>query len=159
MAYQNHSEGPEWFAQPQPGRREGGLSFQCTMCGNCCSGPEGFVLFTDEEAAEMAARVGVSVQEFYQRYTRRTIRGISLGERETSHGLDCIFLDRDTRPGSAVCALYDARPAQCRTWPFWPSNLASRRAWERAKNTCPGMDKGNLYSVQQIRIIRDKVDI
>eukprot|EP00961_Rhodomonas_salina_P046921 629705-Rhodomonas_salina.2 len=27
--------------------------------------------------------------------------------------------------GKAICSLYEARPKQCRTWPFWPENLAS----------------------------------
>ena len=32
-------------------------------------------------------------------------------------------------PGRAVCSIYRARPAQCRTWPFWPENLLSKRDW------------------------------
>jgi hypothetical protein len=55
--------------------------------------------------------------------------------------------------------VYEDRPGQCRTWPFWKSNLTSRRAWERAKGVCPGMDKGRVYSVQQVRVLRDAVEI
>ena len=145
--------GAEWFAQGD------GLAFSCTLCGNCCTGAEGFVLFTDAEAAALAARLGVSVAEFIERYTHDTIRGRSLKERENSFGLDCVFLDRDKIPGKAVCGVYEDRPAQCRTWPFWKSNLTSRHAWERAKRVCPGMDKGKVYPVQQVRVLRDSVEI
>ena len=31
-----------------------GLAFQCTQCGNCCTGPPGAVWFNDKEAEEMA---------------------------------------------------------------------------------------------------------
>jgi Fe-S-cluster containining protein len=136
-----------------------GLSFSCTMCGNCCTGPEGYVLVGDNEAAALATRLGISVQDFLTRYTRMTSRGRSLTEHETAAGLDCIFLDREKIPGKAVCGVYEDRPAQCRTWPFWKSNLTSRAAWARAARTCPGIDKGKGYTLQQIRIQRDQVDI
>ncbi len=153
MNHDQQDRGVEWFAHA------GGLSFQCTMCGSCCSGPEGYVLFTDAEAAALARRLNITVEEFLSRYTRDTIKGRSLIEKESPAGLDCIFLDRESVPGKAVCGVYEDRPAQCRTWPFWKSNLTSRAAWERAKRTCPGMDKGRMYTPQQIRILRDSVDI
>lgn len=148
--------GAEWFAA------QGGLRFECTMCGNCCSGPPGYVLVTDEEAAALAARLGLSVEQFLADYTHLTREGRSLIEKPAEpplSGFDCIFLDRRSVPGKAVCGVYEHRPAQCRTWPFWPSNLKSRRDWERAKRTCPGMDRGPLVSLQQIRIRRDQVKI
>jgi uncharacterized protein len=149
--------GAEWFANSD------GLSFQCTMCGNCCTGPEGYVLVSDAEAAALAKRFRLTVPEFLARYTRMTLKGPSLNERLTQlpdgTGYDCVFLDREKIPGKAVCGVYEDRPAQCRTWPFWKSNLTSRHAWKRAKRTCPGMDKGRPYSVQQVRVLRDVIDI
>lgn len=147
---------PEWFAEG------GGLRFECTMCGNCCSGPPGYVLVSDDEVAALARRMGVSEADFLKRYTTMTREGRSLIEKPSplpGGGLDCIFLDRAKIPGKAVCGVYEDRPAQCRTWPFWPSNLKDRRAWERAKRTCPGMDRGALTTPQQIRIRRDAVKI
>jgi Fe-S-cluster containining protein len=143
----------EWFAQGP------GLSFGCTMCGNCCTGPEGYVLVTEAETQALAARLGMTVGDFNRQYTNKTSQGRSLNEHKTEFGYDCIFLDRDKFPGKAVCGVYEDRPAQCRTWPFWKSNLTSKNAWERAKRTCPGIDKGKLYPVQQIRIQRDVIDI
>ena len=154
----SQGQAEEWFARDRDGNGPG-LSFECTMCGNCCTGPEGYVLVSDAEAAALAARLGVTPDEFLARYTRITREGRSLTERKTEFGLDCIFLDRTKIPGKAVCGVYQDRPRQCRTWPFWPSNLSSPQAWERAKRICPGTGKGELHSLVQIRIARDSIRI
>lgn len=166
MAHQTPStdppaRGPEWFAKPDPasGLDGSGLRFQCTMCGNCCSGPEGYVLVTDDEIAALAARRGLSSDYFRQHYTHLTSEGRSLIERTTPNGQDCVFLDRNTIPGKAVCSVYEDRPKQCRTWPFWTSVIKSKAAWERAKRICPGIDKGPVHGLVQIRIARDTIEI
>jgi Fe-S-cluster containining protein len=139
----------DWYAD--------GLRFSCTQCGNCCTGPPGVVWFTIEEGKTMAAKLGISEAEFYLHYARKVDGRWSLNENHTEHGFDCAFLDRDSVPGKAVCTLYEARPSQCRTWPFWPENLSSKRAWVAAKKRtpCPGMDTGRLIPADQIRIQRD----
>ncbi len=148
----------EWFDEEDPARighaGERGLRFSCTMCGNCCTGPPGYVLVSDDEIRALAKRLGMRAQDFRDRYTHWTSRGISLTERETEFGFDCVFLDRTSVPGRAVCGVYEDRPMQCRTWPFWPENLRSREAWRRAARTCPGIDQGTLVPVEEIRIRR-----
>ncbi len=148
----------EWFDKPDPARighaGERGLRFGCTMCGNCCTGPPGYVLVSDEEIGALARRLGLDEDDFRTRYTHRTSRGVSLTERRTEFGYDCIFLDRSRVPGRAVCRVYEDRPAQCRTWPFWPENLRSFEAWRRAARICPGINQGRLVSVEEIRIHR-----
>lgn len=148
----------EWFDEPDPARighpHERGLRFSCTMCGNCCTGPPGYVLVSDDEIRALAQRLGMGEQDFRDRYTHRTSRGVSLTERETEFGFDCVFLDRTSVPGRAVCGVYEDRPMQCRTWPFWPENLRSREAWRRAARTCPGINQGTLVPVEAIRIRR-----
>ncbi|MAB83545.1 MAG: hypothetical protein CMJ24_08955 [Phycisphaerae bacterium] len=141
----------EWYVD--------GLRFKCTQCGNCCTGPEGAVWFTEEEGRTMAASLDLDEATFLRRHARRLPQGWSLKERKTVHGFDCVFLDRDTVPGKAVCGLYDARPVQCRTWPFWKENIDSPEAWEAAKQDtpCPGMGKGNLVPIESIRIQRDEL--
>lgn len=148
----------EWFDQPDE-TGEPGLRFACTLCGNCCTGPEGYVLVSDAELTALARRLGLSEQEFEARYCHPTARGRSLIEKSSPAGMDCVFLDRDKMPGKAVCGVYEDRPAQCRTWPYWTSNLSSRFAWNRAKRTCPGMDTGNRSTPQQIRILRGVIDL
>jgi len=149
----------EWYAD--------GLRFECTQCGNCCTGPPGFVWFNEAEGRAMAAALGVSESEFYTRHARRE-GGVgghwSLKERKTEKdsggggGYDCTFLDRESIPGKAICGIYHARPTQCRTWPFWPENLKSESSWQRVKRQtpCPGMSRGPLITIEQIRIQRDR---
>jgi hypothetical protein len=141
--------GGEWYA--------GGLRFTCTQCGNCCTGPPGTVWFTPQEARAIARRLGVREASFYASYARRVDGRWSLRERPGERGCDCVFLDRDSVPGKAICSIYQERPAQCRTWPFWPENLRSKRAWLTARRVtpCPGMDLGTLVPVECIRVLRD----
>ena len=162
----------EWFDQPrtkisddrgqersEDTRDEVGLRFQCTMCGNCCTGPTGYVKFTEDEAKAIAQRLGVSIELFYEKYARDTAVGWSLIEVKTRFGYDCVFLDRVAVPGKAVCSLYEDRPGQCRTWPFWKINLTSERAWKATARGCPGIGSGPTYSPQYIRLSRDRIDV
>jgi uncharacterized protein len=106
----------------------------------------------------MAAHLGISEDDFHQRYARKVHGRWSLREYRTgAHGYNCVFLDRDSQPGKAICSLYHARPMQCRTWPFWPENLESVEEWEAVKQRtpCPGMNAGRLYPIAEIRIQRD----
>lgn len=68
---------------------------------------------------------------------------------EDPHTRDCVFL-RETNQGRG-CAIYDVRPAQCRNWPFWPVNLASSDAWNSTGAKCPGINKGRLYTHEEIQ--------
>ena len=98
LSAESSASPPEWFALPDPehGRDGTGLSFSCTMCGNCCSGPEGYVLINQEEIEGMATKLRMSVQDFMGEYTHMTPEGRSLREKKVGKGLDCVFLDRET---------------------------------------------------------------
>jgi len=140
-----------------------GLRFTCTQCGNCCTGPTGYVRFTGDEAERMARHLGIPLQAFYDRYAEWKDGAWSLGEvwNPKVGGFDCVFLEWSESGQTARCSLYEARPTQCRTWPFWPENLRSPRAWRRAARGCPGIaageaGKGDYYPPEQIRIIRDQ---
>ena len=101
----------------------------------------------------MAAALGLSEPAFHRRFARQINGKWSLQERQTSFGMDCVFLTRD-RDGKAGCRLYAARPRQCGTWPFWPENLESPEMWEAVKKhtPCPGMGSGPLIPVESIRV-------
>ena len=146
----------DWFQK--------GLQFSCQMCGHCCSGSSGSVRFTEDEAMKMASHVKVSKEVFYKDFTRR--RGskkskyYELKEQRTPDGdYDCIFLDRVTMPGKSICSLYDARPAQCRTWPFWEENLVTEKAWiavSKGVEGCAGIGVGRLVPYEDIIKQRDE---
>jgi Fe-S-cluster containining protein len=106
----------------------------------------------------MAAALGLDPKAFHKQHARKVDGRWSLRERRTDQGYDCVFLDRESAPGMALCSVYRARPAQCRTWPFWPENLTSRRTWDAVKRRtpCPGMDSGPCIPFDKIRVLRDE---
>ena len=137
-----------------------GLKFDCTECGNCCTGPPGYVWISEAEIRLLASHLGRSVADMRKRYLRKIGRRFSLRERKTPDGqYDCVFLtDRPDGPGGQKrrgCGIYPVRPLQCRTFPFWDGIVASRRSWESAARHCPGIGQGRCYSPEQIEALRD----
>lgn len=134
-----------------------GISFSCTQCGNCCTGPSGYVWFDDEEALAMAEFFSIDVHTFLRSYAARAMGRWTLSEVRNGKDYDCVFL-KTAEDGRRACGIYPVRPTQCRTWPFWPSNMKSRGAWEASAQACPGMrkpdDRGeNFVPVDQVRVI------
>src|SRR6478672_2849825 len=119
-----------------------GLNFTCSQCGNCCTGPPGFVWVNDAEVAAIAEHRGESVEEVQALFTRLASGGRTLRERNNG---DCVFLGSDRR-----CTVYPVRPRQCRTWPFWESNLKTPETWQRTCEICPGSGNGELISAEEI---------
>lgn len=136
------------FAKKQPWYA-GGLAFECIGCGACCAGPgEGYVWVTDTVIAAIAEFLDVSEAEVRRKYVRKVGRRFSLIERKDSK--DCIFLKPDGS-GGRNCRIYPVRPTQCRTWPFWPGNLEDADAWCRAGRRCPGINRGEVHDLDEIR--------
>jgi len=127
-----------------------GLRFACQGCGRCCGGAPGYVWVTKDDLAAIADHLGMTVKAFRRTYVRRLWRGLSLKEKAN---YDCVLLDASGR-----CVAYDVRPLQCRTWPFWPTNLVSRRAWQSAARRCPGIGQGPLYALEQIEALRAEME-
>ena len=124
-----------------------GLHFECTGCGKCCMGPEeGHVWITKPEIELMAKHLTMSVDDFRKQYCRQIGRRISLIEQPKT--LDCIFLT------GGNCPVYQVRPNQCRTWPFWTSNMAHPDYWNMAAMDCPGINRGRHYTFEEIEKLR-----
>jgi uncharacterized protein len=120
-----------------------GLQFQCSQCGNCCTGSPGFVWVNQQEIEALAEAIGEEVDAFEDKYVRKI--GIRKSLREFPNG-DCVFFDTAARS----CSVYDFRPRQCRTWPFWDSNLRKPEEWVRTCEICPGSGTGRLYQLEEI---------
>ena len=129
----------------------GGLHFQCAQCGMCCSGPgEGYIWVTRPEIEFIADFLKSSVGELRKKYLNRVgMRTSIIEDRSTK---DCIFLEMVG--GEKMCRIYPVRPTQCRTWPFWSSNLTSPKAWNETTQRCDGINRGRLYSFEEIEKIR-----
>lgn len=129
------SEAKPWYAD--------GLRFQCSQCGDCCTGGAGYVWVNGEEIQALAATIGMDVETFTDQYTRKI--GVRRSLKEFPNG-DCVFFDNEARK----CTVYTARPRQCKTWPFWDSNLRTPERWAETCEACPGSGKGKLYQLEQI---------
>lgn len=126
-----------------------GLCFGCTQCGNCCSGAPGYVWVTLDEIKEIEdylKKQSISLGP----YLRRSKGQFSLVEK--SNG-DCLFLQR-LENGKAICQIHPVKPSQCRKWPFWNTILKTKNDWEKQTTDCPGMNKGKLYSFEEIEKVR-----
>lgn len=129
-----------------------GLRFECTQCGRCCGGAPGFVWVNQEEIATLAAARGETEEAFEERYVRTV--GVRKCLREFPN-YDCIFFDSASRG----CIVYAVRPRQCRTWPFWDSNVRTPESWERTCQSCPGSGKGPLYRLEDIERCRQVIKL
>ncbi len=130
-----------------------GLRFTCTQCGNCCTGAPGYVWVTQPEIDQLAAAIGCDDVEAFEREYVRPV-GIRRSLREFPNG-DCVFFDSQSRK----CQVYEARPRQCRTWPFWDSNLRTPADWNDTCSVCPGSGQGQLYSLDEIEVRRKTMKV
>lgn len=124
-----------------------GLRFKCTGCGKCCTGTPGYVWVSPAEAEALAAHLQISVEEFIKKYTRRVGDRLSLTERKNQGNYDCVFLE------GKRCTVYESRPKQCRTYPWWPENVSSKEEWEEEGVRCEGINLPDapLISLQEIQ--------
>jgi Fe-S-cluster containining protein len=130
-----------------------GLHFECQQCGGCCSGPgAGYIWVTRREIELIADFLKMPTGQLRREYLRRVGLRTTITEKPPTR--DCMFLQQQN--GQRKCAIYPVRPNQCRTWPFWPSNLRSQNAWNQAAQRCPGINRGRLYSLEQIQKIKSQ---
>lgn len=118
-----------------------GLKFSCKGCGDCCRGPGGYVWVKEAEIIALAEAVRMTVEAFGKRYLRRS--GLRLALIDGPDG-NCVFLE------NGRCKVYDSRPVQCRTFPWWPEYLKSAEEWEQLKDDCPGVGSGKVHSHDKI---------
>ncbi len=111
---------------------EEGLNFKCTGCGKCCCGSPGYVWVTEEEIEQISSFLKLSKKEFHMKYLVQVGDKFSLKDlRELNHS--CVFL-KDYK-----CSIYPVRPTQCRTYPFWPSIMESKKSWDSEASACEGI--------------------
>jgi Fe-S-cluster containining protein len=98
------------------------------------------VFLSEADAANISKSLDMTMDEFIKVYCRWVDweDGDRLSLKEKS-SLDCIFWDEG-------CLIYETRPIQCKTYPFWAYMLDSEEVWRFTTSDCPGAGTGNIVS-------------
>ncbi|OIP54912.1 MAG: zinc/iron-chelating domain-containing protein [Helicobacteraceae bacterium CG2_30_36_10] len=108
-------------------------SSACSTCqGRCCTGESGYIYVTKEEIEKISQLLNLDIKEFVAKYLFKTDHEYSIKEKMHNDSYECMFYDR----ASNGCTIYDVRPLQCRTFPFW-SYFKTRV--DELKLECPGI--------------------
>lgn len=89
----------------------------CNTCkGNCCIGESGYIWITIPEIENLAKHLNITLDELRIKYLEKigykySIKEIKLEEDNYA----CTFFNLEKRQ----CSIYEARPLQCKTFPFW----------------------------------------
>jgi uncharacterized protein len=122
-----------------------GVRFGCSRCSLCCRFESGFVWLSRNDLSALSTGLGISKDETVRRFCRVVdlagFRQLSLAEQSNK---DCIFW----REGS--CSVYEFRPLQCRSFPFWSHQLVSEESWRESGKECPGIGVGRLHDREEI---------
>jgi Fe-S-cluster containining protein len=119
---------------------DAGIRFECRRCGVCCSGDPGVIRISRREMHLLADFLKISIPDLTRMHLRPIATGFSIAEETDG---SCRFYDQ-------VCRIYPVRPLQCRTYPFWFSQMRSLQQWEKARCQCPGIGNGLLHSRERI---------
>jgi Fe-S-cluster containining protein len=135
--------------QPTGAPRDPGLSaqrpfrFRCRRSGRCCTVGEGHVYLAPGEEVVLAATLGLDPSVFRARFLRLVTDpqtgALRPALREAEHlpagNGRCALLE-----GHNHCSVYASRPLHCQRFPYWDSILAGGEGFERALETCPGIE-------------------
>jgi Fe-S-cluster containining protein len=103
------------------------------------------VFLTKEDREKLSNHLQLPVEQFAiqaefnsTRFTKdKTVQWILRDAAPT-----CPFL----RQGK--CSVYEVRPTQCKTFPYWPELLEKNNFKNEAKEACPGIGKGEEKKIE-----------
>ena len=105
----------------------------CEECqGKCCTGESGYIFVNKIEIESIAKLLNLNVNEFAVKYLYKKGYKYSIKENKFEDSYECVFYDRETNG----CKIYEARPTQCKTFPFW--DYYKQRV-DELKEECPGI--------------------
>lgn len=150
------------------------FSFKCQDCGDCCRHEPGFVLILDKEIRRISKFLKIPSTQFLQDYCypfgqiEISIDGkidktkfkqiYSLKEKDN---FDCIFWEKKNEKNSCGCNIYNVRPLQCRSYPFWLSSFNDKESFNQNIKRCRGFmtDGGQIFNKKTIykKVYRDLV--
>ncbi len=105
----------------------------CDECGGkCCTGESGYIWITEEEAVAVASFLLMDIKSFAGKYLFQANNRLSIREKEYNGGYACVFFDEKEKN----CSIYNVRPTQCRTFPFWDYY---KTHYKEALKECPAL--------------------
>ena len=121
-----------------PLMKEDGFSYAfnpsaCESCeARCCTGESGYIYVNKAEIKAIAKLLEMDEKNFVSKYLFKKGYKYSIKERKNGESYECIFYNAS----SNGCSIYEARPAQCKSFPFW--DYYKSRV-EELKLECPGI--------------------
>lgn len=121
------------------------MKFACTQCGRCCrQRGKSRVYVNSAEVSAIATQLKLDRREFVQTYTEQVEHGkdILIALKLKSNNLDnrkreCVFLENNK------CTVYENRPVQCQTYPYWPQLLLGEAELRAEAQLCEGITFGS----------------
>ncbi|AFL68584.1 YkgJ family cysteine cluster protein [Sulfurospirillum barnesii] len=105
----------------------------CQSCeGKCCIGESGYIWVSQEEIEAIAEKLLLSKESFINNYLLKIRYRFTIKEIAYEGGYGCVFFDREKK----MCTIYDVRPSQCRTFPFWEY---FKENIDEVVSECPGI--------------------
>jgi Fe-S-cluster containining protein len=109
----------------------------CSACsGRCCTGESGYIYVTMNEIEKISKLLNLEIKDFATKYLYKKAYKYSIKEIKYEDSYECIFYDRDING----CKIYEARPSQCITFPFWDYY---KHRIDELQEECPGIIIGN----------------
>ncbi len=101
------------------------------------------MFLSERDVQRLAEHFSMSVVDFARKYTR-LVNGVHALIDQQGH--DCIFL-KDKQ-----CTVYEARPVQCKTFPWWVQIVDSENAWLEAAKHCEGINHPDAPTIPTLHI-------
>jgi Fe-S-cluster containining protein len=137
------------------------MNFECqASCkGKCCTvswkDSDSYVFLTKQDRERLSKFLGVPETDFAKqsfftgtRFFSKPSKQWVLTIKET-----CPFLK------DGQCSVYEARPTQCRTFPYWPENFAPDLDFKHELELyCPGIGKGTSRKAKYYLAMQELAD-
>jgi len=148
-----------------------GIYFSCQMCGECCRGfEEGEVYLYLDDIEHLIKFLNLKGKNKKRRFAKKYLKIIddsfkwkkpgsqkaviykykTLGFKFTGDDEHCEFLDENN-----CCIVHEARPFQCRCFPFWKMMVSNKKTISQYSKKCVGLKaslnkQGKFYSYEEI---------
>ncbi len=108
-------------------------SNKCDECGGkCCTGESGYIWISEDEIRSLGEYLGYKTELIKEIFLEKFGNRYSIKEKPYNGGFACIFFDEKNKN----CSIYEYRPNQCRSFPFWEH---FKRNFKELERECIGV--------------------